>query len=103
MTALLLTLGIFGVWWIIGLGLFAAIRADTASLRVALTAPAVGSCVTLLPLFLFSLAGVAIDDCATPLIIVLFVTALTFLILRRPPLSRYVVVVIVVCVGGLFL
>jgi hypothetical protein len=103
MTALLLTLALFGVFWLIGLGLLAGVRADTRSLRVALTAPAVGTCVTLLPLFVFSEAGMAIEHCAIPVVTVLIIAAVVSLFLRRPGVHPGVLVVVAICVVGLLL
>jgi hypothetical protein len=44
MSAVLLTLLVFAAWWLIGLGLLSALRADTSELRIALTAPAQRYC-----------------------------------------------------------
>jgi len=103
MTAFLLTLAAFAVFWLIGLAMLAAVRADTASLRVALTAPAIGSCVVVLPAFMLSHTGVAIEHVAIPLMIALLVGAVVLLAIRRPPLPMSVVPVLVVCVVGLLL
>ena len=90
------------MWWLIGLGLLAGVRADTGSLRIALTAPALGTCVTLLPLFVFSEAGMAIDHCAVP-VVVLLIGAVVSLSVRRPVVHPAVLVVVALCVGGLLL
>jgi hypothetical protein len=103
MTPLLLTLAAFAMFWLLGLALLAAVRADTSSLRVTLTAPAVGSCVLLLSAFMLSHVGVAMDDAALPLLVVLTLVAVIVLALRRPTLPLGVAPVVVVCGVGLAL
>jgi hypothetical protein len=103
MTAFLLTLAIFALWWMIGVALLALVRADTGSLRIALTAPALGACTTLLPTFMLSHAGLAVEHFATPLTIGLVVVAGVILVRRRPRLPMSVAPVIVISVLGLLL
>ncbi len=103
MTAVLLTLAVFAGFWLIGLGLLAGVRADTGSLRIALTAPAVGTCVTLLLLFVFSEAGMAIEHCAVPIVVLLVLGAIVSLSLRRPAVHPGVLVLMALCVIGLLL
>lgn len=103
MGALLLTLLLFAAWWLVGVAVLGLARADTASLRVALTAPLVGTAATLLPLFLLSLAGVAMEDGALPATLVLFVLAVAVVARRRPVLPVGVVPVLAICVVGLAL
>jgi hypothetical protein len=103
MTALLLTLAAFAVFWLVGLATLAAVRADTTDLRLTLTAPAVGSCVVLLPAFMLSHAGVAIEHVALALLIVLLVAAVGVLALRRPTLPLSALPVVLVSVLGLLL
>jgi hypothetical protein len=103
MTPLLLTLATFVAFFVVGMATLAVVRADTGNLRVALTAPALGSAVMLLPAFLFSEAGVAIEDVAVPLIVVVVLTATCILAYRRPRVPAGVLPVLVVCVGGLLL
>lgn len=98
-----LTLGVFAAWWLIGVAALALARADTASLRVALTAPLVGTAVTLLPLFVLSSAGVAMENGALPATLVLLVCALAVVARRRPALPVGVVPVLAICVIGLAL
>jgi hypothetical protein len=103
MTALLLAIAIFGVCSVVGLGLLVTLRADTSSLRVVLTAPAVGSAPIVLALFFFSHAGLAIDDVAAPVVGTLFVASAAALLVTRPHLHRGVLGVLGACAGGLLL
>jgi hypothetical protein len=103
MTAFALTFAIFAALWLVGLGLLAAIGADTRSLRLVLTAPALGSSVIVLGLFLLSYAGVAMNASAPAGIAVLLVASALALALRRPPLPRAAAVVIAVCLINLLL
>jgi hypothetical protein len=103
MTSLLLVLALFAVWALVGLALLSLVQADTYELRVALTAPAIGTCVTAIVAFLFSEAGVALDECAVPITIVLALGSILIVSLRRPALHPGVVAVAIVCVGGLLL
>jgi hypothetical protein len=103
MAALLLTLALFAVWWLIGLAALTIVRADTTSLRVALTAPALGTAVTVLPLFVLSYAGVAMQDAGPPVAITLLVGAVAAVAVRRPALPFSLTPVLAVCVGGLLL
>jgi hypothetical protein len=103
MTALLLTLAVFAVWWLVGLALLALVRADTSSLRIALTAPALGACGTLVPTFMLSHYGLAVEHFATPLTIGLVVGAGAIVVFNRARLPASVASVIVVSVVGLLL
>jgi hypothetical protein len=103
MTAILLTLALFAAWWLIGVAALVAVRAETASLRIALTAPVLGMASTVLSLFVLSHAGVAMEDCALPVTIVLLVGAATVIAVRRPKLPPSVVSVLAVCIGALVL
>ncbi len=101
MTALLVTLGAFAFWGLIGLALLALVRADLMSLRVVLTAPSLGVCVTLLVLFVCSEAGAGIGSCALPAGIGLLLCALSILAVRRPRIHAGAAAVWGVCVGCL--
>ncbi len=103
MTALLLVLALFAGWSLVGLALLALVRADTSDLRIALTAPALGSCVTLLFVFPFSEAGMAVEHCAGPIAIFLLAASALILTIRRPRVHPGALVVAAVCVGGLLL
>ncbi len=103
MGAVALTLALFAAWWLTGLAVLAAVRADVRSLRVALTAPMLGTAVTVLPLFVFSSAGVATDDFALPVCIVLVIGAGAVVIRRRPRLPRAIVPVLGIAIGGMLL
>lgn len=103
MTALLVVLALFAGCWLVGLALLSLVRADTSELRVALTAPAIGTCVTVLVTFLFSEAGVGVAHCALPVAIVLLVASVSTLAIRRPHVHPGVLAVAIVCVAGLLL
>jgi hypothetical protein len=103
MTALLFVLALFAGWLLVGLALLALLRADISELRVVLTAPAIGTCVTALVVFPFSEAGVGIGECAVPIAIVLLLASVVVIVLRRPRVHRGVFAVAVVCVAGLLL
>jgi hypothetical protein len=103
MTALLLVLTLFAGWSLVGLALLALVRADTSDLRIVLTAPALGACVTLLFVFPFSEAGMAVEHCATPIAIFLLAASALVVAIRRPRVHPGALVVAAVCVGGLLL
>jgi hypothetical protein len=103
MTALLLAVGLFAGWSLIGLALLALLRCDTTELRVLLTAPALGSCLTLLVIFPFSEAGVAVGDCAVPIAIFLLAASVVIVAWRRPRMHPAGLAVAGICVGGLLL
>ncbi len=103
MTPLLLTLAVFAVFWLVGLATLTAMRADTSTLRVTLTAPALGSALILLPVFMLSEAGVAIEQIAMPLIALLVVAAMSILGYRRPRVPISALPVLAVCAIGLLL
>lgn len=103
MTALLLVLGLVAGWSLVGLALLALLGAETSELRVALTAPAIGSCVTALVVFLFSEVGVAVEDSAIPVAIVLVIAAAVVVFVRRPRVHPGVAAVALLSVGGVLL
>jgi len=103
MTAFLFVLVMFGGWSLVGLALLALVRANTSDLRIVLTAPAVGMCVTLLFVFPFSEAGMAVEHCGAPIAIFLLAASVTIVGLRRPAVHVGALVVAAICVGGLLL
>ncbi len=103
MIAVLLTLALFAFWWLVGLGVYALLRVDTSSLRIALTAPALGAATSILGLFILSHAGVGLDRVAAPLAIALAAASSAVIAWRRLRLPWGVVPVVGVCVGGLLL
>jgi hypothetical protein len=103
MTALLLVLALFAGWSLVGLALLALLCADTSELRIVLTAPVIGTCVSMLVTFLFSEAGVGIGDCAVPIAIALLAGSAVIVALRRPRVHPGVLAVAIVCVAGLLL
>ena len=103
MIALVLTFVTFAAWWLVGLALLAAIGANMRELRIVLTAPALGSAVTMLPLFVLSHAGVAMKDGAPVTVGALLVASGVILAFRRPRVPAMVVPVVGICVAYLFL
>lgn len=103
MIALLLAFVIFLLFGLIGFAFLAAMGADTTSARVALTAPALGSTMALLPLFALSRANVALADGAVPLSIALAGASIAVLLLRRPALPEAVAPIAAIGVVALLL
>jgi hypothetical protein len=103
MLAVLLTLGLFGFWCVVGLAALASLRVDTEDPRIALTAPILGSALTILPLFVLSNAGVPMQPGAIPVWIVLLVAAVGVLVWRRPRVALAAVPVVVLCLLDLAL
>jgi hypothetical protein len=103
MNALLLALGLFAGWSVVGAAVLALVRAETSELRIVLAAPAIGSAVTALAAFSLSKAGVAVQDCAVPIAVTLLVASAIVLAIRRPEVHPGVLAVVGVCVAGLLL
>jgi hypothetical protein len=105
MLALLFSLAAFLVWCTVGLALLVAVRLDLTSLRVLLTAPAVGSATFVLPLIVLSNAGVSMDRGALPTLVVLLIGSVVVLVWRRslvrPPITA--LPVLGIAVATLFL
>jgi hypothetical protein len=101
--AILFTLALFSFWCLLGLALLAVARADMSSLRVVLTAPALGMSVGVLSLFVFSHAGIALRDCARPIALVTGLAAISALAVKRPRLPAAALPVLAICVASLFL
>jgi hypothetical protein len=87
MTAMLLTLGAFAAWTLIGLGLLTALRSDTRGLVIVLTAPALGVSVVTMTTFSLNRAGLPVHDFAVAQTAALLVAAIAVLAWRRPPLA----------------
>jgi hypothetical protein len=102
-TAFLLTLALFGAWWLIGLAVLIVVRADLTSLGMLLTAPVVGSVATVLLLFVLSDAGVAMNDGAVPLLATVFVASALVVARRRPKLPAPVITVVGVGAAAMLL
>jgi hypothetical protein len=100
MAPFLLSLTLFAAWWLVGTGLLAGVRADLTSLRTALTAPALGSAATVLPLFLASSAGVSMQYGGPVVFTALLLGALVLVATRRPRLPRGTRPVVAACVGA---
>jgi hypothetical protein len=103
MLALLLVVALFAGWSLIGLALLALVRAQTGELRVVLTAPAIGTAVTALVVFVFSEAGVPIEKCAVPIAIVLLFGSAVIVAVRRPHVHPGAWAVAIVAIAGLLL
>ena len=103
MVPILLSLTLFAALWLVGLGLFAALGADLASLRVALSAPVLGSAATIVPLFLASCAGISMRYGGPVVVTALLVGSIVLLVKRRPRLPQGTTPVIAACVGAAFL
>lgn len=86
MLAVAFTLALFVVWAAIGLALLVALRVDVRVLRTTLTAPALGSAVMVVSLFVVSNAGIAMHDGAPPVLATLIAGSAAVLIRRRPAL-----------------
>jgi hypothetical protein len=97
MLAVLLTLGLFGFFCIVGLAAQAALRVDTEDPRICLTAPILGSALIILPLFVLSNAGVPMQPGAIPVWIVLLIAAIVVLVWRRPRVALAAIPVVVLC------
>ena len=103
MTALLLTLATFVAWWAIGLALLAALRIDTRSPAAALSAPILGTAVTVLVFFTLSYAGLPMQAAALPVTAVLLAGSVAVLAMRRPGLPRAVAPIVALCLLNLLL
>lgn len=101
--AFLFTLLMFAYCWLVGLGLLALLGTELSDLRVALTAPVIGTCVSVLIVFPLSEAGVSIGSCAVPIAIALTVGSCVVLALRRPRVHAGTLAVAAVCVTGALL
>src|SRR5437588_3397850 len=103
MGPLLLTIGLFAAWSLFGLAALALMRADTTSPRIVLIAPALGTCVAVLPAFVVNQLGAPLRDVAVPLAAALTLAGVAVLLIRRPRLPAATVPVLGVCAAGLLL
>ena len=103
MGPLLLTIGLFAAWSLFGLAALALMRADTTSPRIVLIAPALGTCVAVLPAFVVNQLGAPLRDVAVPLAAALTLAGVGVLAIRRPRLPAATVPVLGVCAAGLLL
>src|SRR5438093_1166968 len=85
MIALILALLTFCAFAIIGAGLLAVVGADLRELRIALTAPAVGTAVLMVPMFVVSRIGIRMDR-GGPAVAW---TLLALASVRQPPWSAF--------------
>lgn len=103
MIEVLAALAAFGAFWLYGIALLSAIRADLADLRVVLTAPVVGAALVTVLLFLLSAYGITMDAAGRPVGIGLAITSAIVLALRRPRIRPAVASVLVVCLVNIAL
>lgn len=103
MVPLLLTVGLFATWWVVGVALLAAVGADTQDPRVALSAPILGTCVTALLLLTGSRLGLPVDDFGRPLLGAMLLGAAAVLARTRPRLAGATWPVLGICLAGLAL
>ena len=96
---LVVTLAAFFAWSTIGLALLAVLRADTRELRMVLTAPVLGTTATMVPLFLFSEAGLGMQSVARPTAAVMLLGSAVIIAWRRPRLPVSAVPVLGVCLA----
>jgi hypothetical protein len=92
-----MTVGLFVAWCAFGLAALVALQADVGDLRVALTAPMLGTALLAIPLFVLSNAGVPMETGATPVCAVLLVGSIVVLARRRPRLPLAVAPVLLLC------
>jgi hypothetical protein len=103
-TALLVVLALLAGYWLVGLGTLAAVGADTSQLRLVLVAPALGSAVFDLILFVFNYdGGVGVEHYGLAVAVVLLVAAAVVLAIRRPRIDPRALLVLAVCLAGLAL
>jgi hypothetical protein len=98
---LFLALAAFVGWSVIGLAVLAAARLEVTELRVALTAPAVGSVVMVLALFLVSRAGFGLQTAGVVTIASLLGASGAILTWLRPRVPLGVLPVLAICVANL--
>ena len=97
MSPLLIAFAAFGSFWLVGLAGFSTLGLDTRDARITLSAPAFGSAVILLPLFVCSYAGLPMHAAAPPVVAGLCLAAAATLAARRPPVSRIAIPVVLIC------
>lgn len=103
MLPLLLTIALFAGWSLVGYAVLAAVRADLGSLRVCLTAPALGVGVVTLATFALAQAGLTVGEFDVALTVVVGVAAVAALAWRRPglPPAAGVLGVLAACLAAL--
>ena len=103
MLAVLLALALFAAWSAIGAALLAATGTGLDDLRVALSAPVLGSALYVLTAFVLSDAGVPAERSAVAVAAVLLAGATVVIAVRRPRLPRTALPVVGIAVVGLAL
>lgn len=90
--AFLLPIGLFTYFGILGTATLSLLHTQRNLLQNLLLSPAVGIAFTLLPVFLFSRAGLPVKEFAIPLTICSFFLSLAIILYRKPiiPFSRYI-------------
>src|SRR5262245_45204225 len=103
MSAVFVTLLLFGFWSLIGLALLAALKANIRELRVVLTAPMIGSALTVVPLFVVSNAGISMRVGAPAVWVLLLAATFVSLAVWRPRPSVAVLPVVALSIAGMIL
>lgn len=101
MSVLAIALALFVFWWGVGLATLSRVGAELQELRVALSAPVVGSAVVLVPLFMLSVAGAHTATVAVPVVAVVGVAGIAELVLRRPAIPVAALPVALLCLVDL--
>jgi hypothetical protein len=101
--AVLLTLTLFLAWWAIGTAAMTVLRVDTGDLRVILTAPILGTALTVVPLFILSDLGLGMERAGPAVGATLLASSVAVLLVRRPRLPLAVAPVVVLAVVDLVL
>jgi hypothetical protein len=101
--AFAVAVGAFAGWWVIGLATLAVVRADLEELRIALVAPAVGSAVTVFPVFFLSNLGIPMADAGPPTLVAILALSLVVLARVRPRPPRAVAYILAIAFANLLL
>ena len=101
MLALLAAAALFAFFALVGVAILALARADTASLRVLLTAPVMGAGTLAVAGSVISRLGVPLGDVAAALVLTCGLGAAAVLAWRRPAVPLSVLPVFGVCLAGL--
>jgi hypothetical protein len=94
---------LFFAWFAIGLAALVVLRADVKNLRIALTAPILGSGLNVIPLFVLNNAGLPLSTGGPLVWGVLLVGSIAVLVWRRPRVSLAILPLLVLCLVQLVL
>ena len=84
MNALLLTIGIFAYWGLVGFATLTLFSPRQRILQGILLSPSIGIAVVLLPVFFLSRAGLPVGEFAVYLLLTLAVLSVIILVVERP-------------------